>query len=101
MFARHVHLHLKPERADEAVAIMETQVLPLLKRQPGFRGACLLTDPTSGEGVFLVLWARAEDSRHLEDNGFYAEQIAKFAEVFRRPPEPRLLSMPLHTFFER
>jgi hypothetical protein len=93
MFARHVTVHIKPDRIDQAVAIFEQAALPRLREQQGFRGGCMLADAESGRGVIMILWEQASDSLRLETAGFYREQIAKFAEVFAEPPAPLLLEV--------
>jgi len=36
MFARNVHLQLKPNSATQFTQTLEKDVLPLLRKQPGF-----------------------------------------------------------------
>ena len=38
MFARNVNLQLKPNTATQFTQTLEKEVLPLLRKQPGFRG---------------------------------------------------------------
>jgi hypothetical protein len=92
MYARHVTLRIAPESIDRAVDIFQVEVLPLLRTEPGFRDALMLTG-AAGDGVIAIFWNTAEDSQRLEDAGFYRTQIAKFAPVFAAPPEPRLLEV--------
>ncbi len=98
MHARHVTLHIKPGRIDDAAAILESRVLPVLREQDGFRGAGMFTETSSGHGVIVILWDRAEDCLRLEAAGFYQLQIAKFADVFAQPPAAKLLEVRVCTF---
>jgi hypothetical protein len=93
MFARHVTLKLRPGALGSAVEIFSGSALPQLRQQSGFAGAMMLGDDGAGIGIILILWQRAEHSQRLEAEGFYGEQIRKFREVLRDPPEPRLLTV--------
>lgn len=101
MHARHVTFRTKAGRAKDAVAIFENAALPLLRDQEGFQGACMLMDPTSGEGVIMILWKEAHHSRRLEAAGFYQQQIARFADVFVEPPRPVLFEVANWSFDSR
>ncbi len=60
MFARHVMLQLKPNVAKEFPAVFEKEVLPLLRRQKGFRDELLLITPEKKEVVAISLWETKE-----------------------------------------
>lgn len=43
-------------KVDEGIGIFEKQVIPALKQLPGFRGALLFVDRTTGNSVVATVW---------------------------------------------
>ena len=70
MEARVVDLRILPTEAREVVRIYRDSVLPVARRQRGFKGALLLTD----------------DREEGDANGFYQQQIRKFSELLTETP---------------
>ncbi len=87
MYARVTLVSLKVDSADEATRIFQEDVLPILRKQQGFRGATLLADPLSGKGMSLSFWEHEADLEATEANGLYQDQLAKFQPLFSAPPE--------------
>ena len=75
MFARTVTMKLKPNSVPEFTRKLESEIIPLLQKQTGFRDE--LTFVTAGEREVHAtsLWARREDAE--------AYNAAKYAEVIR------------------
>jgi len=62
MYARHVSLQLKPNRANELTQTLDQQIIPLLRKQPGFQGEITFLT-TDGRQLFAIsLWDRKEDA---------------------------------------
>ena len=55
MFCLASRYETQPQRIGEVVRIFQQQALPLVSRQPGFKGVCLLTKKT-GEFMVLNIW---------------------------------------------
>jgi|SRR5947208_17104516 heme-degrading monooxygenase HmoA len=89
MFARHVSMHLKPNTRAEFTQTMENEILPLLKKQHGFRDEIVFLTPGSGtEGVAISLWDSKEDAEaYLRDS--YPEVLKALAKVVDGTPEVR------------
>lgn len=85
MHARITTVHLQPDKIAEAIAIYQNGIVPVIKAQPGNRGAYLLTDP-SGLGQAITLWDSQADGQAYEASGAYREQVAKVAAFFTAPP---------------
>ncbi len=62
MHARVVSMEVLPMNMAEAVRIYRDSVVSAAKEQRGFRGALLLTDPETGEGVSISLWESEDDT---------------------------------------
>ncbi len=56
MYTRVVRLKGDPSKVDEAVQLWTQEILPLLKKQPGFTGATLLGNRKTGDGLSVSYW---------------------------------------------
>ena len=72
---------------DDAVEVFRTSVLPAHHEQPGYEGSYVLVSP-EGKALVLTFWATTEaaDAGLAGARSFYAEQVAKFATIYRSPP---------------
>jgi hypothetical protein len=62
MFARRVYMHLKPNSVAEFTQKLETEIIPLLRKQNGFQDEITFVSPGGKEAFALSLWTRAEDA---------------------------------------
>jgi hypothetical protein len=62
MFARIVRMRMKPNDASNLIRTLENEVLPLLRKQTGFRDELILVAPDRKEAVGISLWNRQEDA---------------------------------------
>ena len=86
MHARVVDLRVSPGDTREMVRIYRNSVMPAARRQPGFRGALLLTDPETGIGISVSMWETEADREAGEASGYYKEQIEKFSDFLTETP---------------
>ena len=61
MFARSVSIHLKPKSVAEFNRTLETEILPLLRKQKGFRDELALVAANGREVVAISLWDQKEN----------------------------------------
>jgi hypothetical protein len=87
MHARVTQLEIDTTRTnmDEAVRLFRDQVLPGLRGQDAYDGAFVLANP-DGKALLLTFWETEEAAEAQAQQGFYAEQLARFAAIFRSPP---------------
>ncbi len=91
MFARLVEATEKPGKKDEIFAILTNELLPLLKRQPGFVDTVGLSGDTNPrEGATLTFWNTKNDA-----DTFY--KTAEFTAIFDRI-KPLVEGMNIRTF---
>lgn len=83
--ARFVTLHSQPDQIEEVITIFRDSILPITKAQPGFQGARLLTDRSSGKTVLVTLWQSEAEMLATEENGFLRQQLAKFTHLLTVP----------------
>jgi hypothetical protein len=62
MYSRNVSMHLKANRAGEFTRTLEKDVLPLLRKQTGFKDEISFVDAGRSEAVAISLWDRKEDA---------------------------------------
>jgi hypothetical protein len=67
MHVRVLRLHNDPAKADEALKLWEEHTLPLIKSQPGFAGATLLGDKTSGDSISATYWDGEQQMKDARD----------------------------------
>jgi heme-degrading monooxygenase HmoA len=86
MFARILRSQLKIDRIVEATKTFREEVIPLCRRQRGFRGGYFMGDPKTGESVAITLWESREAMLENERSHFFQEQVTKFIPFYADPP---------------
>ncbi|MGH8545124.1 MAG: hypothetical protein ACREX3_16160 [Gammaproteobacteria bacterium] len=62
MYARNVTLHLKANQAAAFTRTLETDVLPMLRKQSGFKDEITFLSPDGTEAVAISLWEKKENA---------------------------------------
>jgi heme-degrading monooxygenase HmoA len=86
LHARVVSMETLPMNVGEAVRIYQDRVLPAAREQEGFRGAFMLTDQDTGEGLSISLWDSEEDMHASEASGFYHRKLNELDALFISTP---------------
>ena len=96
MFARNVTLHLKADKANEFTRTLETDVLPLLRRQAGFKDEITFIASDRDQAVAISLWDKKE-SAEAYSRETYPAVLQKLERVVDGTPAGReLRSRELH-----
>ena len=106
MFARNLHLHLKPNSVAEFTRTIEKEVIPLLRKQKGFQDEITFVTPNGTEVVGISLWDEKEDAEAYERRAYPAvlkalEKVAEGTPGFkptRYPIRPSTRSLPRSQF---
>lgn len=87
MTARVTLAEIDPVRMsiDAATRRFEELVVPALREQEGYEGVYVLVTPL-GKALVITFWDTPETADAGLTSGFHAEQVAKFATLFRSPP---------------
>lgn len=72
MFARLTSIQGNPEKIDDAIRLLENDVVPAVKLLPGFKNGYWCTDRSSGRMLALTLF---ETEKHLTDSESSASQL--------------------------
>ena len=62
--ARVIRLKTEPSNAEKAIKQLSSELIPLLKKQDGFRGAALVGNRKTGDGFSVTYWESEEAMRN-------------------------------------
>ena len=85
MYARNVTLHLKADAAPEFTRTLETDVLPMLRKQNGFKDEITFLASDRSEAVAISLWDRKE-SAEAYSRDTYPQVLKTLAKVVEGTP---------------
>ncbi len=85
MFARHVTMKLKANSGAEFNRIIENEVLPLLRKQQGFRDEITFIATERSEAVGNSFWDTKEDAQAYNSSG-YPEILKALSKVLEGTP---------------
>ena len=85
MFTRSVTMKLKANTATEFSRLIENELLPLLRRQPGFRDEITFVAPGRAEAVAISFWDTKENCETWNRTG-YPELLGIVAKVVEGTP---------------
>lgn len=74
-------------RLENAIELFKESVVPALREQDGYQGVYVLLSP-EGKVLAITFWESEEAAEAGIAGGrsFYAQQIEKFATLYRSPP---------------
>lgn len=85
MYARMVKGHVKPGKFELATRLLEKDVIPLLKRQEGFRDEITFFDKDHKEGFAISFWDNEKALQNYERK-VYPEVRQRMADAFEELP---------------
>ncbi len=86
MYARVVHLQVRPGQVEKAIKVYRDHTLPTAEKQPGFKAAFLLTDAATGTAMSVSLWESEAALKAGEASGYFEQQISRFTALLVAPP---------------
>jgi hypothetical protein len=97
MFARNVSVHLKHNMISEYGHVFENQILPLLRKQKGFRDEITFSSPGGLDVTAISLWDNKADAEGYNTNT-YPEVLKTFAKVIDGTPKVQTYEVLNSTF---
>ena len=89
MFARNAHFRVRSlNMAAEFSQTLENEVLPLLRKQKGFKGEITLSNPGNLERISISLWENKSNSEAYDAN-VYAQVLKILSKVIDGRPKIR------------
>ena len=97
MFARRVYLQLKPNSVAELTKRLETQIIPLLRKQKGFQDEIAFVGQGGKEAFGISLWDSAENAEAYS-RGAYPEVTKLLATLVEGTPRVETFEVANSTF---
>ena len=97
MFARKVHMHLKPNSVAEFTKRLEKDILPLLRRQKGFQDEITFVAQGGREAFGISVWDKAENAEAY-NRGTYPEVTKLLATIIEGAPQVETFNVTNSTF---
>ena len=86
MFARNVHMQLKPNSAAQFTQTLEKEVLPVLRKQEGFRDEVVFIAPGGKEAVAISFW-QSKENADAYSRSAYPEVLKTLGKVVEGTPQ--------------
>ena len=97
MFARHVSMNLRTNSAAEFSRVIENEVLPLLRKQKGFRDEITFVNSERLLAVGISLWDTKGDAEAYSRTG-YSDVAKALSEVVEGTPRVETFEVANSTF---
>jgi hypothetical protein len=97
MFARNVSFRLKSNAHSDYTRTVENEILPLLRKQKGFKEEITLSNPGSLDATSISLWENRANAEAYNTNT-YPEVLRKFANMIDGTPKVQTFEAVASTF---
>ena len=98
MFARFISTHMKPGGFDKATRLFEKEVIPLLKKQVGFKDELSFYDEDRMEGIAISFW-EDEEAALKYDREVYPKVKKFLADTFDTVPQLKTFTVANSTWY--
>ena len=98
MFTRNVSIHLKSNMLSDYTRAFEKEVLPLLRKQNGFKDEITFASPGGVDVIAISLWENKNDADAYNTNT-YPQVLKTLARFIEGTPQVRtfdVVTSPLH-----
>ena len=97
MFARNVSFRLKSNMLSDYTRAFENEILPLLRKQKGFKDEITLSNPGSQDAIAISLWeSKANAEAYNTDT--YPEVLKTLARMIDGTPKVQTFESVTSTF---
>ena len=97
MFARNVSFRLKSNMLSDYARTFEKEILPLLRKQKGFKDEITLSNPGSQDAIAISLWESKANAEAYNTNA-YPEVLKTFAKLIDGTPTVQTFEAVTSTF---
>jgi heme-degrading monooxygenase HmoA len=97
MYTRHVTMKLKANSSAEFTRVIENEIIPLLRKQKGFRDEITFVAPERSEAVANSFWDTREDAEAYNQAG-YQEVLKTLSKVVEGTPKVETYEVANSTF---
>jgi len=92
MFARHLTFKLKPNTMKDYPKAIQNDLIPLLRKQPGFRDLITLVDEDGTDLTAISFWETRQQAVSFGNAG-YASTLKAMEKFLGDAPKVRLLQV--------
>jgi hypothetical protein len=100
MFARNVSIHLKANNLSDYTRCFEKDVLPLLRKQNGFKDEITLAGPGGVDVIAISMWENKKDAETYNTNT-YPQVLKTLARFIEGTPEVHTFDVVTSTLHQR
>ena len=97
MYARNVTFRLNSNMQSDYTRTLENQILPLLRKQKGFKDEITFSNPGSQDAVAISLWENKNNAEDYNTNT-YPEVLKTLAEFTDGTPRVHTFETVISTF---
>ncbi|MBZ5680509.1 MAG: hypothetical protein LAO24_10420 [Acidobacteriia bacterium] len=97
MFARSVSVHLKSNMLSDYTRTFENEILPLLRKQKGFRDEITLSNPGSLDAIAISLWENKANAEAY-NTSTYPEVLKTLGRMIDGTPKVQTFEAVTSTF---
>ena len=97
MFARNISFHLKSNMLSDYNRTLENEILPLLRKQKGFKEEITLSNPGSQDAIAISLWENKANA-DAYNTTTYPEVLKKLARMIDGTPKVQEFESVTSTF---
>lgn len=97
MFSSILTMQLKPNHVTNFIKTIDETVLPLLRKQEGFKDAIFFADKNGAESMGVTLWARKEDAEAYATKA-YPHVLQSLTPLIEGTPHVQALNVLTSTF---
>lgn len=97
MYARQITMELKPNHRADVTRKLESEIIPILRKQKGFQDEIFFSNPTDKRAFAVSLWDTKE-SADAYSNGSYAEVAKLLSGLVEGTPRVNTFEVSNSTF---
>ncbi len=97
MFARNVSFHLKSNMLSDYTRTFENEILPLLRKQKGFKDEITLSNPGSQDAIAISLWENKANAEAYNTSA-YPQVLRTLARMIDGTPKVQTFEAVTSTF---
>jgi len=103
MFTRNLTMKLKANITPEFNRVIENEILPLLRKQPGFRDEITFIAPERSEALAISLWETKENCETYNKTGYpeVLKIVSKYVDGTPKVETFELFTSTLHKLAAR
>ena len=97
MFARNISFQLKSNMLSDYTRTFENEILPLLRKQKGFKEEITLSNPGSQDAIAISLWENKANAEAYNTNT-YPQVLKTLARMIDGTPKVQTFESVTSTF---